>query len=157
MLNFQCDLVIRRFYLDMRKITKISLIHVSITIYLCKSKYYSCVFCIVSDLFKIFYLLNMAGCGKVFNIIFLILIFGMAGVQIGLGNYYIRRPVNCERSTTLTYLTLVGGCCSIVAMIYLSFYCRRRRQHSESVQKSISRPKRDFGYEEEDEEERLIQ
>lgn len=77
----------------------------------------------------------------------------MAGVQIGLGIYYIRHPVNCQRSETLTYLMLIGGCCSVVAMLYLSFYCRR--SGSRSVTIIEQRPRRAFG--EEEEEERLIQ
>ena len=66
---------------------------------------------------------EMVAPGKISVAIVLILAIVVFVTQIGVGIYYVQKPVDCERSKFLTFLSLAGGFSGILAIIFLSFCC----------------------------------
>ncbi len=62
-------------------------------------------------------------CTKIIFGILFILTIGVFVAQIIFGIHYIRKPVSCARSEFLTMLTLAGGCCSILSIVFFSCFC----------------------------------
>ncbi len=65
----------------------------------------------------------MVCCGRICFGILILLTVGVSVAQIAFGVHYIHKPVKCERSEFLTYLTLAGGCSSILSIVFILCCC----------------------------------